>query len=68
MFVPRKQFLLAETVESHPRQTWHMIMHHALIILTVTFIQDHTDLKHETNTMFDFISETIQAMTLKFAV
>ena len=39
-------------------------MHHVLIILT--FIQGHTDLKHENNKCL-IISENVQAM-LKFAV
>ena len=32
-----------------------MGMHHVLIILTLTFIQGHTDLKHEDNNMFDYV-------------
>ena len=42
-------------------------MHHMLLILTVTFIQCHTDLNHE-NSKYLIISETIQAMPIKFAV
>ena len=42
-------------------------MHHVLIVLTVTFIQGHTDRNHENNTCL-IISETIQAMSIKFAV
>ena len=29
--------------------TLDMVMHHVLIILTLTFIQGHTDLNHENN-------------------
>ena len=44
-----------------------MGMHSVLIILTLTFIQGHTDLNHENNQCF-IISETIQGMPIKFAV
>ena len=44
-----------------------MRMHHVLIILTLTFIQDHTDLSHEKSKCL-IISETIQAMPITFAV
>ena len=39
-------------------------MHHVLIILTLTFIQGHTDLLHENN-QYSIISETVQAMPIK---
>ena len=42
-------------------------MNHVLIILTLTFILGHTDLNHENITCL-IISETIQAMHIKFAV
>ena len=42
-------------------------MHHVSIILTLTFIQSHTDLNHKNNKCL-IISETIQAMPTKFAV
>ena len=42
-----------------------MVMHHMLIILTLTFIQGHTDLNHEKNKCL-IISETIQAIPFKF--
>ena len=42
-------------------------MHHVLMILTLTFIQGHTDRNHEYNTCL-IISETIQAMPSTFAV
>ena len=42
-------------------------MYHMLIILTLTFIQGHTDLNHENDKCL-IISETIQAMPIKFAV
>ena len=43
-------------------------MHHVLlIILTLTFIQGHPDLNHEDNKGL-IISESIQAMPIKFAV
>ena len=32
-----------------------MVMHHVLIILTVTFLQGHTDLNHEANLMLDYV-------------
>ena len=44
-----------------------MKMHHVLMILTLTFIQGHTDLNHEKNNC-SIISETCQAMPIKFAV
>ena len=44
-----------------------MRMHHVFIILTLTFIQGHTDLNYEDNN-FWIISETIQAMPIKFSV
>ena len=43
-----------------------MIMHHVIIILTLTFIQGYTDLNHE-NTKCLIISETIPAMLIKSA-
>ena len=42
-------------------------MHLVLIILTLTFIQGHKDLNHENNKCL-MISETVQAMRIKFAV
>ena len=44
-----------------------IIMHHVLIILTLTFIQGHTDLNHE-NEKCSIISETVQQMLIKSAV
>ena len=44
-----------------------MLMHHVLIIFTLTFIQRHTDLSHENNKGL-IISEAIQAMTIKTVV
>ena len=44
-----------------------MVRHHVLIILTSTFIQGYTDLNHENN-ICSIISETVQAMPIKFAV
>ena len=44
-----------------------MRMHHVLITLTLTFIQGHTDLNHKSTTCL-IISETVQAMPIKFAV
>ena len=46
-----------------------MIMHPVFILLTLTFIQfqGHTDLNHAHNTCL-IISETVQAMAIKFAV
>ena len=44
-----------------------MVMHHVLIILTMTFIEGYTDLNHENNKCL-IISESIQAMPIKFAV
>ena len=43
------------------------LMHHMLIILALTFIQGHINLIHENNTFF-IISETLQAVLIKFAV
>ena len=40
-------------------------MHHVLIILTLTFIQGHIALNHENKNCL-IISETIQAMPIKF--
>ena len=44
-----------------------MRMRHVLIILNLIFIQGHTGFNHENNKCL-IISETIQAMPLKFAV
>ena len=44
-----------------------MGMLHLLIILTLTFIQGHIDLNHENN-VCSIITETVQAMPIKFAV
>ena len=44
-----------------------MKMHHMLIILTLAFVQGHTDLDHESN-KYSMISETVKAMAIKFAV
>ena len=44
-----------------------MGMHHMLITLTLIFIQGHTDQNHENNKCL-IISQTIQAMPVKFAV
>ena len=44
-----------------------MMMHHVLIVLTLTFIQGHTDQNHENNKCL-IISESIQAIPIKFAV
>ena len=43
-----------------------MLMHHVLIILTLTFIQGHTDLNHENNKCM-IISNIIQALPITFA-
>ena len=45
----------------------YMRLHHVLIILTLTFIQGHTDLNHE-NDKCSIISETVQAMPSKCAM
>ena len=42
-------------------------MHHVLIILTLIFIQGHTDLNHEHSNCL-IISKTLQAMPTMFAV
>ena len=44
-----------------------MMMHHVLIILALTFIQDHTDINRE-NSKCSIISETVQTMPVNFAV
>ena len=44
-----------------------MLMHHVFIILTLTFIQGHTDLNDEHN-KWSIISESAQALPIKFAV
>ena len=44
-----------------------MRMHQMLIILTLTFIQGHTDLNHENNKC-STILEIVQAMPIKFTV
>ena len=43
-----------------------MGMRNILIIMTLTFIQGHADLNHENNKCL-IISETIQAIPIKFA-
>ena len=45
----------------------NIVMHHVLIMLTLTFIQSHTDLNHENNKSL-IISETIEVLPIKFAV
>ena len=42
-------------------------MRHMLIMLTLTFIQGHTNLNHENN-IFLIISVTVQAVPIRFAV
>ena len=42
-------------------------IHYMLIILTLTFIQGHTDLNHENNKC-SIILETVQAILITFAV
>ena len=42
-------------------------MHHVLIILTLTFIQIHTEHNHE-NSKRSIISESFQAMLINFVV
>ena len=44
-----------------------MRMRRVLIIWTLTFLQEHTDLNRENNTC-SIISETVQAMPITFAV
>ena len=44
-----------------------MVMHHMLIMMTLTFIPGHTDLNHENNKCL-MISETVQTIPVKFAV
>ena len=46
---------------------FNMGMHYVLIIFTLTFIQGHTDLNHETEKC-SITSETVQALPIKFAV
>ena len=43
-----------------------MRMHRVLVIVTLTFIQGHTDQNHENKCLI--ISKTTQAMPIKFAV
>ena len=40
-----------------------MRMHHVLIVLTLTFIQDHTELNHE-NDKCSIISETVKTIPI----
>ena len=44
-----------------------MVMQHVLIILTLTVIQGHSDLNRE-NKQCSILSETVQAIPIKFAV
>ena len=44
-----------------------MQMHYVLIIVTLTFIQDHTYRKHENNKC-SIISQTVQAISIAFSV
>ena len=44
-----------------------MMMHHVLIILTLTFMQGHTNLNHENNKC-SIISDFVQAIPVRFAV
>ena len=45
-----------------------MRMHHVLIILTLTFMQGHTDLNRKTIIKCSIISETVHTMPINFAV
>ena len=45
-----------------------MRMRHVLIILTLTFIQSHMDLSRKKNNKCSIISETAQAIPIKFTV
>ena len=45
----------------------NMVIHHVLLILTLTFIQGYTDRNHENN-KGSIISETVQAVLITFAV
>ena len=45
-----------------------MRIHHGLSILTMTFIQGHTDLNHEKNIICFIISETVQVTPIQFTV
>ena len=56
-----------ESLSSNTVTDLDMRMHHVLIILTLTFIQGHTDRNYENNNCL-IISKTIQAMTITFAV
>ena len=44
-----------------------MLMHHILVVLTLTFIQGHTDVNYEIITVRLF-SEVVQAIPITFAV
>ena len=59
----------SETLEIIQHQTWHgnCLMHHVLIILTLTFIQGHTDLNRENNKC-SIISESVQVIPIMLAV
>ena len=48
-------------------RTSDMVMHHVLIILSLTFIQGHTILNDDNNKC-SIISENVQAIPIKFAV
>ena len=57
-----------DIIINHSRVTASEVRtHHVLVILTLSFVQDHRDLNHKNNKSF-IISETIQAMLIKFAV
>ena len=63
--IPRK--LGVDIVKLGTVTATDMRMHLVLSILTLSFIQGHTDLDHE-NTKCLIILETIEAMPIKFAV
>ena len=63
--VPHKRFLIIITLGMETASD--MGIYHVLIILTLTFIQGKSDLNHENNKCL-IISETFQAMPIKFAL
>ena len=65
---PRKLLKSITIVKPSTVTASDMIMHHVLIILTLTFIQGHTCLNPEnTNCHSLIISETFQVMPITFA-
>ena len=64
--IPRKLLKSSSSNLVHWLSASDMRTHRVLVIVTLTFIQGHTDQNHENKCLI--ISESIQAIPIKFAV